>query len=82
MAAQKRKLFDHRWMLALGIVLLLLGSGPLLLTIVLAKLGVTADPNPNPVGYGILAMFTFWPSIVVIVKGLILRRRSRSRSDV
>ena len=79
---KKRKLFDHRWMLALGIVLLLLGSGPLLLTIVLAKLGVTADPNPNPVGYGILAMFTFWPSIVVIVKGLILRRRSRSRSDV
>lgn len=82
MAAQKRKLFDHRWMLGLGIVLLLLGSGPLLSLIILAKLGVTADPNPNPIGLGMLAMFTFWPSIALIVAGLILRRRSHSRSNV
>ena len=82
MIAQKRRFFDHWWLFRLGIVLLLLGSGPLLVTIALAKLGVTADPNPNPVGFGILAMLTFWPSIVMIVVGFVLGRRGHGQSNV
>jgi hypothetical protein len=27
-------------------------------------------PNPNPVGFGILAFFTFWPSVILIVIGI------------
>jgi hypothetical protein len=38
-----------------------LGSGPLLGIIVAAKLGLTHDPNPNPIAFGILAGLTFWP---------------------
>jgi len=54
----------------IGVALLVFGSGPLIATLVAAKLGLTADPNPNPVVFGILAFFTFWPSIGLIVGGL------------
>jgi len=55
----------------IGVGLFVVGSGPLLLVILLASLGF-GDPNPNPVGFGILAFFTFWPSIGLIIAGLIL----------
>ena len=54
-----------------GLILLLLGSGPLLGIILLAWLGVTKDPNPNPVGFGMLAGLTFWPSAVLIIVGAV-----------
>jgi len=50
-------------LLRLGVALLLIGVGPLVV------LGL-ADPDANPVGLGILAMLTFWPSIVLIIVGL------------
>ena len=50
--------------------LYVLGSGPLLITILLATLGLTRDPDPNPIGFGILALFTFWPSVILIVIGI------------
>lgn len=58
-------------LLWIGLALFLLGSGPLLITILLASLGLTRDPNPNPVGFGILAFFTFWPSVILIMVGII-----------
>ena len=58
-----------------GLVLFVVGSGPLLLTIAAADLGLTRDPNPNPVGFGILAFFTFWPSIILMVAGAVRARR-------
>jgi Na+/melibiose symporter-like transporter len=61
-----------------GALLLLFGTGPLLIVIGLAKLGFTEDPNPNPVGFGILAMFTFWPGIVLIVLGILTSMRRRA----
>jgi hypothetical protein len=54
----------------IGIVILTVGSGPLLLTILFASLGFTRDPNPNPIGFGIMALLTFWPSIGLILAGL------------
>jgi hypothetical protein len=36
-----------------------------------AELGLTSDPNPNPIGPGLLAFFTFWPAVILIVWGLI-----------
>lgn len=53
-----------------GLILLLLGSGPLLTIILLAWLGVTKDPNPNPVGFGILTFLTFWPSVILMIVGV------------
>ena len=53
-----------------GLILLILGSGPLLAVILLAWLGVTKDPNPNPVGFGMLAGLTFWPSAILMILGV------------
>lgn len=59
-----------------GLVMFVLGSGPLLAIILLASLGLTRDPNPNPVMFGILAAFTFWPSILLIAFGVARVRRA------
>jgi hypothetical protein len=69
--------------LAAGLLILGLGSGPLFVTIALAKLGVTDDPNPNPVLFGMMAMCTFWPGIGITLVGLWLTAtwRKRERSD-
>ena len=63
----KLKLSKLFW---IGIGLLVVGSGPLLLTILFAALGFTDDPNPNPIGFGLMAFLTFWPSVALIVIGL------------
>jgi hypothetical protein len=54
----------------IGFGLFLIGTGPLLAIILAAKLGLTRDPNPNPVGPGILSVFTFWPSIIMMLRGV------------
>ena len=48
--------------------LLVIGSGPLLIACLYAW--SQGDANANPVGWGILAMLTFWPSVILIVIGL------------
>ena len=58
-----------------GALLLLVGTGPLAAVILLAKLGLTSDPNPNPIGFGLLAFLTFWPGVVLVVLGLLTGRR-------
>ena len=55
----------------IGLALLVLGTGPLLLIVVAAELGLTSDPNPNPIGPGLLAFFTFWPAVILVVWGLV-----------
>jgi hypothetical protein len=54
-----------------GLALLVLGTGPLLLIVVAAELGLTRDPNPNPIGLGLLAFVTFWPAVILITWGLV-----------
>ena len=58
-----------------GLVLLVVGSGPLLSIMLVAKLGFTADPNPNPVFFGILAGLTFWPALILLALGVWRVRR-------
>jgi hypothetical protein len=53
-----------------GIGVFAVGSGPLLLVILFAALGLTKDPNPNPVGPGIMALLTFWPGLGLTLAGL------------
>jgi len=38
--------------------------------LVAAKMGWTADPNPNPIGFGILAFLSFWPSVLLLALGI------------
>src|SRR6266550_6210596 len=61
-----------------GLVLLVVGVTPLLFIITAAALGLWPDPNPNPVGPGILFGLTFWPAIICIVVGVIRARARRS----
>ena len=60
----------HNRLFLVGFLVFVFGSGPLLVVIAASKLGLISDPNPNPVGFGILAMFTFWPSIAMMAVGL------------
>jgi hypothetical protein len=59
-----------------GLALLVVGAGPLLFIIVAAAVGLWPDPNPNPIGPGLLFGLTFWPAIICIVVG-VLRVRNR-----
>ena len=59
-----------------GVGLIVGGSAPLLLIIAASKLGLTSDPNPNPVGPGLLVFVTFWPGVICLVIGLISARRA------
>jgi hypothetical protein len=63
--------------------LLVLGVGPLVLIIIAAALGMTRDPNPNPIGPGLLAFFTFWPGVGLTIAGGIvtLNRYNASRRE-
>lgn len=67
-----------------GLALLVAGTGPLLLVVVAAELGLTSDPNPNPIGFGLLTFFTFWPAVILTVWGLVASiaryRRAQSQS--
>jgi uncharacterized BrkB/YihY/UPF0761 family membrane protein len=68
------------WPLLLGISLLALGTGPLASIMLAAKLGFLADPNPNPVLFGIVAWLTFYPSLGLIVWGLYRHYRHKKSS--
>ena len=68
-----------RWLIGSGLVVLCLGNGPLLAIVAAAKLGLTRDPNPNPVFEGMLAGFTFIPAIVLLICGLVALARRRYR---
>jgi hypothetical protein len=61
-----------------GVTTLVVGCGPLFVIIVLAALHLTKDPNPNPVGPGLLAFLTFWPGVILTVIGW---RRSRRGTE-
>ena len=47
-------------MFIIGVLMMIIGAAPLLL------FGVfTTDPNPNPVGLGMLFTFLFWPGFAL-----------------
>jgi len=58
-----------------GLVLLILGTGPLLFIIAAAAVGLWPDPDPNPIGPGLLAAVTFWPAAICIAVGVVRARR-------
>ena len=59
-----------RWTRA-GLVLMAVGWTPLWAIILLAKVGLWPDPNPTPIGPGLLFFFTAWPAIGCLAVGAI-----------
>lgn len=55
----------------IGLALLVIGTGPLLAIVLAAELGLLSDPNPNPIGPGLLAFVTFWPAVILTLWGLV-----------
>ena len=64
--------FRFRPLVWVGVAISAVGSAPLLAVIAASKIGVMDDPNPNPVGLGILAACTFWPGLALAAVGLVL----------
>jgi hypothetical protein len=60
--------FRNRW-LKIGLALVIFGWGPLIGILLLAELGLWPDPNPNPIGPGLLFFVTFWPALLCLVFG-------------
>ncbi len=65
----------------IGLVLAVFGWGPLLAIILLAAVGLWPDPNPNPIGPGLLFFFTAWPAIISLVIGIFQVRRRLSAGE-
>ena len=66
--------FQNR-LFKVGFWLLIVGSAPLVAIILLAAVGLWPDPNPNPIGPGLLAAFTFWPAVICMALGVVQVRR-------
>ena len=56
-------------LLGWGIATLVSGCGPLLAISIAARRGLLADPDPNPIGPGLLVAISFWPGMVMVVIG-------------
>lgn len=63
----------------IGLGFVVCGWGPLLLIIFLAAVGLWPDPNPNPIGPGLLFFFTAWPAIICLGIGAVQVLRKRTK---
>jgi hypothetical protein len=70
----------NKWV-KVGLALVVLGWGPLCTVILLAVVGLWPDPNPNPIGPGLLFFFTSWPAIICLVIGVVQVRSRRGRAS-
>jgi hypothetical protein len=79
-AAVKKMRYRDSKLFKAGAIMLALGTGPLVAIIAAASLGLTKDPNPNPIGPGLLSFLTFWPSVIMMALGIgTVKRMNRTR---
>lgn len=71
-----KKYLANGWF-KVGFWLAVIGWRPLLAIVVLAAIGLWPDPNPNPIGPGLLFFFTFWPAVILLGIGVFQVRRRR-----
>ncbi|MDE3199688.1 MAG: hypothetical protein KGN79_02110 [Acidobacteriota bacterium] len=64
------------WVFTTGVALLVLGTGPLLITLLLNQLGIWPEASPTTFGPGLLSFITLWPGIALTALG---SRRAHSR---
>lgn len=60
-----------------GAIVALVGWTPLLAIVLLASIGLWPDPEPNPVGPGLLFFLSFWPATTCLGIGAFQARRRR-----
>lgn len=70
-----KRYLRNRW-IQVGLVLVVFGWGPLITVGVLAEIGLWPDPNPNPIGLGLLFAVTSWPAIGCLSIGYARVRKS------
>ncbi len=63
-------------LIQIGLVLVLVGWTPLWGIVLFAAVGLWPDPNPNPIGPGLLFFFTAWPAIICLGMGVLQVRRN------
>ncbi|MFT3730533.1 MAG: hypothetical protein QM780_03770 [Hyphomicrobium sp.] len=56
-------------LLKLGLAMLVIGATPLLAVILAAKIGLWGDPDPNPIGLGLLFAAMTPPATILIAIG-------------
>ena len=71
------KAYCKNRLVKIGFWLFVIGAGPLFGIILLADMGLWPDPNPNPIGPGLLFFFTFWPAVICISIGVFQVRRRK-----
>jgi len=71
----------NRW-IKIGLVLIVVGWGPLIAIIALASIGLWPDPNPNPIGPGLLFFVTFWPAVICVGIGAAQVARRRKQASI
>ena len=76
-----KKYLQNR-LVRIGLLLIGVGWSPLFAIILLADLGPWTDPNPNPVGPGILFFLTAWPAVICLLIGIVQVKRARSPRGV
>ncbi len=54
----------------------IIGCGPLYVLILLSLIGVLGR-DINPIGPGLLAFVSFWPSLGMIIVGAVMKRREQ-----
>jgi hypothetical protein len=62
----------------IGAIIALVGWTPFLAILLLAEVGLWPDPNPNPIGPGLLLFFTFWPAVICLGIGTFQVWRGRN----
>lgn len=67
---------SNRWA-KIGLALVVIGWGPLLFIILMAAIGLWPDPNPNPIGPGLLFAITAWPALICLAIGGYQTRRKQ-----
>lgn len=72
-----KEYLNNRWF-KIGFWLVVIGWGPLISIVSLAAIGLWPDPNPNPVGPGILFFLTSWPAIICLGIGVFQVKRQRT----
>jgi len=53
----------------IGAIIALVGWSPLFLVLLLSFIGLWPDPNPNPIGFGLLFFVSFWPAVICLAIG-------------
>jgi hypothetical protein len=71
LSGDQRKIYWQSWCVKGGLAIAVIGSLPLLVVGIAAELGLWPDPNPNPIGFGLLFVFSVALGSLVALLGVL-----------